>query len=202
MLIFKSDIYENADLKLQALVPENPPGFDPYKFIRSSLDEEMELFSIVGRHPKEYWTEDIRSFFPKASYFSNYKILKQMIHILRDGLEDPSQWYHMNTYHFCLMYDVLNRNAYNYNHDNQEERRKTYPELRGQSMTFDSFVKVYFFNTVFLLDQDKYNGLSAKQKTQLGYTCPCQFGVINGLQPCPEEMQLEKSKDYPYTAYV
>ena len=37
MLIFKSDIYESADLKLQALVPENPPGLDPYNFIRSSL---------------------------------------------------------------------------------------------------------------------------------------------------------------------
>ena len=86
MLIFKSDIYENADLKLQALVPENPPGLDPYKFIRSSLDEELEIFSIVARHPKEFWTEDIRSFFPKSSYFSNYKILKQLIQILRDGL--------------------------------------------------------------------------------------------------------------------
>ena len=202
MLIFKSDIYENADLKLQALVPENPPGLDPYKFIRSSLDEELELFSIVERHPKEYWTEDIRSFFPKSSYFSNYKILKQLIQILRDGLEDPGQWYHMNTYHFCLMYDVLNRNAYNYNHDNQNEKRKTYPELRGQPMKFDSFVKVYFFNTVFLLDQDKYNALSGEQKIQLGYTCPCQFGVINGLQPCPEEMELKKSKDYPYTVTV
>lgn len=202
MLTFKSDIYENANLKFPAWVPGDPPGLPPYKFIQNSLNEETELFAIVERHPKEYWTEDIRSFFPKAHYFSNYNILKQMVHILQEGLEDASHWYHMNTYHFCLLYDLLNRNAYNYNHDNQDERRKAYPELQGQAMKFDSFVKNYFFNTVFLLEEDNYNGLSAKQKIQLGYTCPCQFGVINGLLPCPEEMQLKESKDYPYTVFV
>ena len=122
MLIFKSDIYESADFNFQARISGNPPELLPYHFIHNSLDEEAELFAIVERHPKEYWTEDIRSFFPKASYSSNYKVLKQMVQILQEGLEDTSHWYHMNTYHFCLLYDVLNRNAFNYNHDNQDER--------------------------------------------------------------------------------
>ena len=82
------------------------------------------------------------------------------------------------------------------------EKRKTLPDLKGATLPFDLFVKDYFFDTAFLLDKDTYNSLTAEEKRQKGLTCPRLFSVINGLTPTPEEIELQESSDYPYTAYV
>jgi hypothetical protein len=36
----------------------------------------------------------------------------------------------------------------------------------------------------------------------MGYDCPCQFAVINGLAPTKKEMELQIFQGYPYSIYV
>ena len=50
--------------------------------------------------------------------------------------------------------------------------------------------------------KDKYNSLSRDEKTEMGYDCPCQFAVINGLAPTKKEMELKLFQGYPYSTYV
>ena len=204
MLIFKNNLYEKKKPSLASGTRhpiEYHEWFDPLNFVKSGLVEEMDVISVIERQPPEFWLEDAKKFYPNSYKTGPLPILRELIHIITKGL-DNAAWYHMNTYHFCLIYDILRRYAYNYNEDSREERMKNFPEIKGERIHFDLFVKDYFFNTVFLMDEDNYNSLSADEKRKRGFTCPCQFGVINGLLPTRDEMSLKETKDYPYSIYV
>jgi len=204
MLIFKQNIYEKRDASRgpEEPSPGHQEGFNPYRFIWNSIHEDLEFFDLLERSSGQMLAEDLVSFFPHAHRFGQAAILKALLEILKDGLEDREVWYRMNTYHFCLLYDSMFRQAYNYNHDSREEMLKAFPEMKGRPIQFNRVVRDNFFNTVFLLSEEKYNSLTAADKKNLGYTCPCQFGVINGLMPNPEEMQLKVERSFPYTIYV
>lgn len=204
MLIFKKNIYENRNLNLgpaQKHPIEYYDWFDPFKFVKSGLEEDLDVIEVIGRQPSVFWKEDAKQFYPNAHKIGALPIILELIQILIKGL-DNSLWYHMNTYHFCVLYDILTRYAYNYNQDSRDERVKYFPDLRGEVIHFDLFVKDYFFNTIFLMNEDNYNSLSADEKRKRGFICPCQFGVINGLLPNQNEKNLKEAKEYPYSIYV
>ncbi len=204
MLIFKNNLYDKKDIRRVKVEPSlgSNDQFEPMKLVKHSIEEELDLINFIKRQPKEYWEEEIRRFFPMAYKIGGIRIIEKMISILKEGLASPSRWYHMNTYHFCVLYDILSRQVKTYNDDSHSERIKIYPDLKGHPIDFEWFTKYYFFNTVFLIEEEKYNSLGIDEKKQLGYTCPCQFGVINGLTPVPEEMALKEAKDFPYTINV
>ena len=208
MLIFKKNIkYADYTLltKNQTLEEDPNPGapfFNPVQYIQLALEEEEHLLTMVDKQPSSFQKEDIERFYPKASKFSNLSIIQKLVQNIYDGLDCETPWYRMNTYHFSLLYDILFRFTYNYNRDSAKERRKAFPELVGNSISFNRFIKEYFFNTVFLLTSDRFNDIPPEEKKRKGYCDPCQFGAINGLIPTYEEMELTESKDYPYTLYV
>lgn len=206
MLIFKNNIYDQKELGFAGFFSSPDPDynawFDPRHFLETALTEEEEILSFIEKQPIQYWREDASNFFPNACKIGNLIILRKIFEIIQAGFSESGVWYQMNTYHFCFLYDILARHAFNYNHDNREERLKTLPELKGKLLQFDLFVKNYFFNLVFLMDPDKYDALSHEEKLAGGFDCPCQFGVIHGLTPTHEEMELKESKDYPYSIYV
>ncbi|MBI4382444.1 MAG: hypothetical protein HY579_00240 [Nitrospinae bacterium] len=205
MLIFRNNIYEKKSGPPTA-APKQPieyhEWFDPFNFFKAVLEEEGGVVNIIKRQQREFWNEDCQKFYPHAHKIGPLPVLDKIRRVLQNGLEDKSTWHSMNTYHFCLLYDICARHAFNYNHDNREERTKIFPELRGEPLHFDLLVKDYFFNTVFLMDEDSFNALSPEEKQKKGFTCPCQFGVVNGLLPTTEEMSLKETRDYPYTIYV
>jgi len=208
MLIFQKNIYEKNDADVNLLddaahyIPEYHLSFDARHFIEAALQDEESLTETLRKQPGDFLAEETHRFFPNTHKVGGLAVIESLLRILRQGLACEADWYHMNTYHFCLLYDVLFRYAYNYNRDSPAEKRKALPSLRGALLPFDLFVKDYFFNTVFLLDREVYNSLTAEEKRKRGFLCPCQFAVINGLTPTREEMELQKSRDYPYTLYV
>ena len=167
-----------------------------------SLNEERAVIDFLERQPKEYWPQDSKKFYRNSYKMGSYSIFGNLLNILKNGLNDVDAWHKMNTYHFCFLYDVLLRFSFNYNHDNAKGRLDTLPELKGKPLQIELFIKDYFFNTVFLLDEDQYNSLTREEKIELGYDCPFQFAVINGLAPTKNEMELQSSSDYPYSIYV
>lgn len=206
MLIFKNNIYDPKETEFTGFSkspdPDYDSWFDPRHFIETALSEENEIISFIEKQPQEYWDEDIRKFYPRAGQIGSLDILQKLLKILQKGLANKDAWYHMNTYHFCFLYDVLARHAFNYNHDNRVERLNTLPELKGKPLQTELFIRNYFYNTVFLLDEDNFDSLSREEKLKRGFDCPCQFGVIHGLIPTGEEMSLKESRDYPYSIYV
>lgn len=206
MLIFKNNIYDLKETGFAGFSrspdPDYDTWFDPRHFVETALSEEDEIFAFIEKQPPEYWNEDTLKFYPRASHTGSLNILEKILKILQKGLANKKAWYHMNTYHFCFLYDVLARHAFNYNHDNREERLNSLPELMGKPIQIELFVRNYFYNTVFLLDEDKFDSLSREEKLKRGFDDPCQFGVVHGLIPTEEEMALKESTDYPYSIYV
>ncbi len=205
MLTFKNNIYDRQEMGLTRHSPspdiEYDELFNPLHLLEVALDEEGEVLDFLERQPSKYWPEDANKFYPKAQKIGNRSIFSNLQRILRDGLGDRTTWYTMNTYHFCFLYDMLVRYAFNYNHDSFKERVDSLPEIKGKPLQIESFLKDYFFNTVFLMDEDKYNALTREEKMELGYDS-CQFAVINALAPTKKEMELQSSRSYPYSIYV
>jgi len=206
MLIFKNNIHDRQEMGLTTLSPtpdiEYDARFNPLHLIEVALKEDDELFDFLERQPKEYWAQDLKRFYPRAHKVGGLPVFRNLQRVLTIGLENQTTWYHMNTYHFCFLYDVLVRFAFNYNQEHREGRLDALPELKGKPLHLESFVNDYFFNVAFLMDEDKYNSLTREEKLERGYKCPCQFGVINGLPPTREEMELQSSRSYPYLIYV
>ena len=206
MLVFKNNIYDQRELHLTSPSPtpylEYNKLFDPLHFISEALEEESDVLDFLERQPLEYWPEDSNKFYPHAHKIGSRSILSTIRHILKEGLDDRTIWYTMNTYHFCFLYDVLVRYAFNYNHDSQKERLNSLPEIKGKPLKIELFIKDHFFNTIFLMSEDKYNALTREEKLEMKYDCPCQFAVINALAPTKKEMELQSSQSYPYSIYV
>ncbi len=206
MLIFRNNIYDQ-----QGIIPnryssgsnvEDSKSPNPYSLLSVALKEEFDVISFLQRQPTEYWPQDSRNFYPRSHKIGNYSTFIDLLNILKDGLENRNTWQAMNTYHFCFLYDVLVRFSFNYNHDNKKGKLETLPELRGKPFRIKVFIKDYFFNTVFLLNEDQYSSLTRSEKIKLGYDCPLQFAVINGLSPTKYEIKLQSSSNYPYSIYV
>ena len=206
MLTFKNNIYDRQEISFNRYSPtpdiEYDKLFNPLNLLLVALDEESGVLDFLERQPVEYWPEDSKKFYPRAYKIGSRSIFRDLLRILKDGLDDRNTWYTMNTYHFCFLYDVLVRFAFNYNHDNTEGRIDILPEIKGKPLQIESFMKDYFFNTVFLMNKDQYNSLSRKEKIEMGYGSPSQFAVINGLAPTKNEMELRSSQSYPYSIYV
>ena len=206
MLVFKNNIYDRHEMGITrySSTPdiEYDELFNPLNLLTVALEEEKGVLGFLERQPQEYWPEDSKKFYPHAHKIGSRSVIRSLLLILKNGLDNRTTWYKMNTYHFCFLYDVLVRFAFNYNHDNSKERINSLPEIKGKPLQIESFLKDCFFNTVFLMDEDKYNSLTREEKLEFGYNCPCQFGVINALAPTKKEMELVSSRSYPYSIYV
>ncbi len=204
MLVFKNNIYDTLSPgnKPSSLDPGYNTNFDPLHFIDVALSQDEEVLSFIERQPQLYWREDSQQFYPHSGRSNSLYALKEIQKIIQTGLHEKSCWHHMNTYHFCYLYDVLVRYSFNYNHDNFQEKLLHLPELQGEPVFLGSFITHYFFNRAFLVKPDYFNSLEHWTKVQLGYNDPHLFAVVNGLTPTREEMALRESTDYPYTVFV
>lgn len=202
MLVFKNNIYDTDSPGKLVPTPDSDYNsfFDPIHFVEVALEQEEEVLSFIERQPQMYWIEDLRQFYPYAGKINSVHALKEIRKILLAGLNETSCWQHMNTYHFCFLYDVFVRFSFNYNHENLQEKLLLLPELKGKAVYLANFIKNYFFNKAFLVDPEHYNSLKSEEKT--AYNGTHLFGVINGLSPTKEEMSLNESQDYPYTVLV
>ena len=202
MLVFKNNIYDTSSPGKLTLTPDTDYNscFDVRHFVEVALGQEEEVLSFIERQPQLYWIEDLRQFYPHAGRINSLHALKEILRILQLGLNETSCWQHMNTYHFCFLYDVFVRFTFNYNHDSLQEKLLHLHELKGKAVYLRNFINNYFFNKSFLMGAEYFNSLKPEEKT--GYDCPHLFSVINGLSPTREEMSLKESQDYPYTVFV
>jgi len=202
MLVFKNNIYDASSPGKLTLTPDTDYNFcfNVLHFVEVALDQEEEILSFIERQPQLYWIEDLRQFYPHAGRINSLHALKEILKILQLGLNKTTCWQHMNTYHFCFLYDVFVRFTFNYNHDNLQEKLLHLPELKGKTVYLGNFINNYFFNKSFLVDAEHFNSLKPEEKTV--FDCPHLFSVINGLSPTREEMSLKESQDYPYTVFV
>ena len=204
MLILKKNIL-NLNSKIPFGFPdekEYPPAFNPNDLLEAALREEENRVYFFLKKSIRFSEKDSRKFYPNAYKIGDIKLIRNFINILLEGLICRTRWFRMNTYHFCILYDILLRYIFNYNHCEEHERLKIHPKWEKCPISFEKFIEDYYFNSVFLITPEKYNVMTPDEKKIRGFICPCQFSVINGLRPTKEEMQLKESKNFPYTLYV
>lgn len=193
MLAFKKNIYER---------PEDESGFslypDPYDLLMNTLISDRNIFIGLGRLNPKDGNEKSKNLFPHASSFGNLPILNSISKRLLECLVDRSNWYELNAYHLCYIYDSLCSIFEEYNYDEPEKRMDMFPELNGANIDLNTFLNDYFYDTAFLIDPDRFNDMNPEEKKEKGLQIPCLFGVINRLVPTEEEISLKKLEESPY----
>ncbi len=197
MLIFKNNIYQKTP------GDENSPTIDgqldAYGFILYALMADRELFMSLRQLGGQESSDRLSTLFPHSAKFGSEDILNSLSKRLLEALVHPDNWYQMNAYHFCYLYDCLYSQVEEYSYENMEGRFNLLPELNGADIDFEGFLLDYFYNTTFLMDQDRFNDLTTKDKTSKMFSDSCLFGVINKLIPAENETQLQIVADNPYS---
>jgi hypothetical protein len=197
MLIFKNNVYQKT------LEDDNPAGanaqLDPYSFLLRALMADRELFMSLRQLDGQDSALRLSTLFPHSAKFGSAVILNSLSKRLLEALVHPDTWYQMNAYHFCYLYDCLYSLVEDYSYENREGRLNLLPELDGEDIDFEGFLLDYFYNTTFLMDQDRFNDLTAKDKTSKMFSDSCLFGVINKLIPAENEIQLQIVAGNPYS---
>jgi len=196
MLYFKENIYYSAQKAFDQESPE--PVFDPYNFIIQALVGDRGIFYGLQQVDLDEATGRLEPLFPHASRFGGVDILNSISKRLLEGIVQPNVWYQMNAYQHCYLYDSLAAVAEEYSYSERDQRISTYPEMMGADIDFNEFLNKYFFNTAFLIDSDRYNGMDTEDKRQRGFVDPCLFGVINRLIPTKSEIQLTPLENNPF----
>ena len=70
--------------------------------------------------------------------------------------------------------------------------------MMGSDIDFNDFLNKYFVNTAFLINSNRFNEMDSVDKLQQGFNDPCLFGVINGLTPTKDEIQLKQLENDPF----
>ena len=196
MLKFKENIYSQTAEVIDRESPE--PLFDPYDFIMQALVSEREVFYSLKQVVTEEGLERLSILYPHASRFGGVDILNSISKRLLEAIVQPSLWYEMNAYHYCYLYDCLTSIVDDYSYSDSEKRIKTFPEMMSADIDFNEFLNKYFYNTTFLINLERYNDLEREEKLKLGLDDNCLFGVINGLTPTKEEINLIILENNPY----
>ena len=196
MLKFKENIYPQPAEVLDREDPESL--FDPYNFIMQALVSEREVFYSLKQVVAEEALERLSILYPHASRFGGVDILNSISKRLLEAIVQPSLWYEMNAYHYCYLYDCLASIVEDYSYSDSQQRIKTFPEMMSADIDFNEFLNKYFYNTTFLMNLERYNELEREEKLKLGLDDNCLFGVINGLIPTKEEINLIILGNNPY----
>ncbi len=191
MLVFKNNIYQPE------MSSEMNPGPAPYDLLLQALMTDRDLFAGLSRLDEAEANEKLKVFFPHASRFGPLRILNAISRGLIEGLVNPGQWFQMNAYHLCYLYDSLYGTVEEYSYGDPPQRREIFPELHGAPIDLNPFLEKYFFNTAFLIDPERFNNMDSEEKQTRGFVDPCLFGVINRLLPSDEEIGLKEIAD-PY----
>ncbi len=196
MLIFKKNIYDSTS-DGESLAPTKAQ-LDPYSFLLRALMSDRELFMSLRQLDSQDSALRLSTLFPHSAKFGSADVLNSLSKRLLEAFIQPDNWYQMNSYHFCYLYDCLYSLMEEYSYENEEGRLNILPELNGGDINFEGFLLEYFYNTTFLMDQDRFNDLTVNDKTSKMFDDSCLFGVINNLLPAENEIQLQLVPDNPF----
>ena len=220
MLVFKKNIYldplrpKNSSGAKEYRDEEDPSPF-PFNFIYKALSNAQNLFQEVKDVGDRGLSDQLTILFPHASRLGKTEILSDLSQRLFSGLTDNQTWFTMNCYHQCFLYDCLLDVVEDYSYNDEAERQKLLPEMKGQALDFNRFLLEYFFSTTFLIAPERFNQMNPAERKQLlkspdfGQDFPQlkRFSdpedstlakVINSIPPEPEEMTLKPLDQNPY----
>jgi len=220
MLVFKKNIYflplpRKSPLQAREYRDEEEPSPLAFNFIHQALENSQSLFQEFQERQAPETSRQLDILFPHASRWGSAESLQHLSDHLWRGLWDRQNWWIMNCYHQCFLYDCLLDGVEEYSYSADEERRRFLPELEGRELDFNRFLAEYFFNTVFLIAPERFDSLSSEDRKQLGrppfsrhdplpgflpQEDPTLEKVIHSIPPAPEDLTLRSIGYSPYEA--
>ncbi len=220
MLVFKKNIYFNVipPAKLPGVKEyrdKEDPGPIPFNFIYRALANAQNLFQEIEEMEDGEFSNRLEILFPHASRLGSAGVLGALSNRLFHALTDRHNWFSMNCYHQCYLYDCLLDVVEEYSYNDEGKRRELFPEMDGRELDFNRFLLEYFFNTTFLIAPERFNRMTPEEKKRLrrspdfGEDFPQlqQFSdpddptlakVINHIAPSPEDLELKLLDQNPY----
>ena len=137
---------------------------------------DRDLFLALSQLDPKDSLHQLSTLLPHSAKFGSVDILNAISKRLLEALVHPHTWYQMNAYHFCYLYDCLYSLVEEYSYENRDGRVNLLPELNGGNIDFEGFQLEYFYNTTFLMNQDRFNDLTSEEKSTGTFSDPCQIG--------------------------
>jgi hypothetical protein len=165
--------------------------------IELMIDQITETKS--GGRDKEEEIYEFESLLPVAGkVFNSETALKTLRRMLichkRPGL------YHLNDYHYLLLYDTLLNFCEIHNDmvkeaSGKDEKKKVSKvgAFYIEKIDFDYLIDIYFYDTDFLFDADTVMELGLEKRKDLGIDDEI-FSISQGLAPHPEELKIKVHK--------
>ncbi len=163
--------------------------------IRLMIDQIKEIKSA-----KEDANNELEDLLPSAGkVFDPATALKTLKRILachkRPGL------YHLNDYHYLLLYDTLlyfceiHNDMVKDTHSKFEKQRTSrVGAFHIERIDFDALIDIYSYDTDFLMDGDTLLGLGLESRKEMGLNEET-FGISQGLAPHPDELKIKVQDD-------
>ena len=167
------------------------------KSIEMMINIIIDLLEDVKDAEKE--KEEVEWLLPNACNVFNaetalYTLESILINHKNQGI------YHLNNYHYVLLYDTL-ETFYGIKNNlvNEAETMRDKMEISKigsyyiEELDFDGTIETYFFDTDFLIDADTMweMGLEGREQSNIGKET---FALSQGLAPHPEELIIKAYK--------
>jgi hypothetical protein len=179
---------------------QTPPDKPFMAIITESIEtmiEQIEEFACEVDSAKEV-EDNFKWLLPNASRVFNIQTaINTLIRIL-ECHQRPSM-YHLNDYHYLLLYDTLDHFCAIHNDmmkDLTPEDRIEHTKIGEyyiEMIRFNDIVDMYFFDTDFLSDPKTMLelGMDARKDMSLSNE---SFAISQGLSPHPEELKIKMHK--------
>jgi len=165
MLAFAKDITQTEPSHPEEA---NNAQLKKYMDYQRKLKHEKLVYHALD-HAKAYLEKTINDFrgdaqrlkpylqqaFPYSHRFADHDLLMLMLRKLINAHNATNNWYRMNGFYFCLVYDVMERFVKIYNRLIREapDKAAEYAVSEGVEIDFDDWVRLYFDDLDFLLGQ-------------------------------------------------
>ncbi len=161
-----------------------------------AIDIVSDLLQVFNNDDR-ITRQEYLSLFPEIGRVFPPSLAKAALTELRKCIDGPAV-YTGTEYHYLLLYDVLNFYADVHNGlvmkaENPRKRREAaaVDPFLIERIHVDEMVDLYFFDENFLLDAETLQALPDRIRRTMR---PELFGLCEGLQPHPEELELKPAR--------
>ena len=178
----------------------------PDRIFMSILKESFEIMidqitkSILAARYAEKEKDSLQYILPLASRVFNAETARNTLKRMLACHKRPGL-YHLNDYHFLLLYDTLhyyceirNDMVASAEGAREKERISRIGGFNIERLEADEIVGIYFFDTDFLMDPETMIEMGIDRRKQLGINNET-FGISQGLAPHPEELKIKIVRD-------
>jgi hypothetical protein len=186
---------------------QRPPDAVFQAILRTSIDYVIDVIADLienNEYDETRARDDMKDLIPAVARVFPPSLARTTLIDLRSCLNRP-ELYHLNDYHYLLIYEALEFYAEIHNElvalsKSRKERREAscVDHFSIETIDIDGIVERYFYDIDFLLDAETMLNIPDWFRRTFG---PEAFGLSQGLLPHPEELRLRVDQREDRAAY-